>query len=955
VSAGEPLLVGPSKVTTTPSLGPTAGWQDRVRGREAELTVLGGHLDRLLAGVGTAAVIEGRAGMGKSRLLGEVARLATRLSMRVGQGAADPGGRIVQLAPLLEALLEGPAPILDRDALRDAHTSPEQRYWLLQDIEASLEQAALESPVVICLDDLQWADGGTAAALRALPARLSTVPVGWFVAARPGPGSPELRGALDHLERSGAERIVLGALDDTAVAQIAADVLLAEPDGSVLEMAGRAGGSPFLVVEMLRGLRDEELVRVHAGRAELVRWQVPKTVGESMRRRLERASDGARRVATVAASLGRRFSPDDVAAMLDLTPSALLQPLEELTLSNVLVERDGALAFVHDLTLEAVRASVPVPVRRALDRQAAAVLLAGGALPVEVALQLVASAEPGDETAITTLFKAAETLGSTDPGTAADLSRRALELSPPNHPLRGPLVAGTAVWLHAAARGEEAKAFADTALRQVLRPSEEAEVRLSIAEMFSISPDVRAQSCREALALPGLPADLRGRHLALLFHNLVVAGRTAEARAGLKEARAALERSEDLRAQFILVLAESGLEYAEGRFGRARELVEEALRSSHDAGDETLAHLGRQWRGDVLATMDHLEEAVQLASENVAAAQRHRQGWALRIFETGHARLLLQMGRLPDAAAVLQERFSADAAGEVVSVLEAAAVVALGRVAIHLGDKSQSRHVAQIAEVMINQGVPSVRRHAAWILALQAMAEGDSALAHRWLCALGEVDRLSIVPLFPIDVTDDARLVHIALAGHDHELAARACATAEGRSHLNPKVASLAAAAAHATGVLRHDLVELSKAVDLLGDASRPLALAAALEDLGAVAVDSGATDHAVEAFSRALPLYAGTGAAWDAGRLRGRLRALGVRRRLVAAHRPGRGWAAMTDSELAVARLVAQGLTNREAAARLFVSHHTVNGHLRSVFTKLGINSRVELTRLAAEVDGRT
>ena len=186
-------------------------------------------------------------------------------------------------------------------------------------------------------------------------------------------------------------------------------------------------------------------------------------------------------------------------------------------------------------------------------------------------------------------------------------------------------------------------------------------------------------------------------------------------------------------------------------------------------------------------------------------------------------------------------------------------------------------------------------------------------------------------------------------------MAARACATAEGRSHLNPKVASLAAAAAHATGVLRHDLVELSKAVDLLGDASRPLALAAALEDLGAVAVDSGATDHAVEAFSRALPLYAGTGAAWDAGRLRGRLRALGVRRRLVAAHRPGRGWAAMTDSELAVARLVAQGLTNREAAARLFVSHHTVNGHLRSVFTKLGINSRVELTRLAAEVDGRT
>jgi hypothetical protein len=274
---------------------------------------------------------------------------------------------------------------------------------------------------------------------------------------------------MDRLEREGAEKIVLGPLDQAGVAQVAADVLQAEPGRALLEMAERAGGSPFLLVELLSGLREEKLVRVEAGRAELVEWRLPHRVSESMRRRLERMSDPARQAATVAAALGRRFSLSDLAAMLDVSPSALLIPVEELINADLLVERDDKLTFGHDLIFEAVRASVPLSVRRALDRQAAAVLMAAGALPVEVAAQLAASAERGDEVAITTLQKAAQALATTDPGAAADLSQRALELAPRQHPLRGPMVAETALWLHAAARrGEEAKAFADTALRDVL-------------------------------------------------------------------------------------------------------------------------------------------------------------------------------------------------------------------------------------------------------------------------------------------------------------------------------------------------------------------------------------------------------------------------------------------------------------------------------------------------------
>ena len=925
-----------------------------VRGRDAELTVLGQHLDRVLSGVGSVVLVEGGAGMGKSRLLGEVAAMARRLSIRVGSGVADPADTVVQLSVLMEALFEGPSPVLARTALGDAHASPEQRYWLLQDLEALLEGAALTGPLLVCLDDVQWADSGTAAALRALPTRLATVPIGWVIALRPAQGSPQVRSAVEFLEGQGAAKITLGPLDQAGVAQMAADVLGAEPDNELLKMTERPAGSPFLLVELLSGLREEGLVHVESGRAELVEWRLPHRVSQSMRLRLERMSDSARQVATVAAALGRRFSLDDVAAMLNVSPSELLTPVDELIHADLLAEYDGRLMFGHDLTLEAVRASVPVSVRRSLDRQAASVLLAGGALPVEVATQLAESAEPGDEVAITTLLKAAEALGTTDPGAAADLGQRALDLAPRRHPLRGPLVAQTAVWLHAAGRGEEAKAFADTALHQAFPPEQEAEVRLSIAGMFAISSDVRAEECRQALALPGLPAHLRARHLALLFHNLVTAGRRDDARAMLEEVTVAVRTSDDVAGQFALGAGRIRPHVRRRRFPRSTPKVETALRTGLRTSDDTRGHLTYQWRCDLLTMVDRLEESLQMSTEAVASAQRDRQGWALSIFETGRGRQLLQMGRLADAAAVLEGQFTVDMAPQIVSVLDAAGVVALGRVAIHVGDPALRRQAREIAQVMLGQSAPSVRRHAAWLLASQEMADGDAAGAHAWLRALGEEERMSIVPLFPMDVADEARLIHIALAAHDDELAAHAADAAQCRAQLNPQIRSIAAAAAHAKGLLDRNRKDLAEAVALYEGGPRPLACAAALEDLGVATVDEGDTNEAVAVFGRALELYAQAGAAWDAGRVRGRLRALGVRRRLVAAQRPGKGWAAMTDSELAVAQLVAQGLTNREVAERLFVSQHTVSGHLRHVYAKLDVNSRVELTRLVGVHDPR-
>ena len=209
----------------------------------------------------------------------------------------------------------------------------------------------------------------------------------------------------------------------------------AEPDDALLDLVKGAHGSPFVLTELLSGLRDEDLIRVVAGQAELVEARLPRRVGVTMRERLRGVSAPAREAATVAASLGRRFSFADLANMLDRPPARLLGPVEELIDGGMLVESGDRLAFRHDVTREAVRESVPVSARRALDRQAADVLLAAGATPVEVAAQIAASAEPGDEQAISILLRAGEALATTDPGAGADLSRRALELAPRDHAL----------------------------------------------------------------------------------------------------------------------------------------------------------------------------------------------------------------------------------------------------------------------------------------------------------------------------------------------------------------------------------------------------------------------------------------------------------------------------------------------------------------------------------------
>ena len=466
--------------------------------------------------------------------------------------------------------------------------------------------------------------------------------------------------------------------------------------------------------------------------------------------------------------------------------------------------------------------------------------------------------------------------------------------------------------------------------------------------MWLLSPDVRAHASREALKLPGLPEHLRLAHMAKLAYNLAAAGRTDEAHARLSEAVAAGGRL-DRVARFPLAISEGGLRFVEGDLTLALELFEAVLRDGLAEAHGLDELLTRLWRSKLLLALDRDEDALQEADGVIAESLKRGFSWFLHVAEITRGHLLLEMGRLDDASVLLNGRF--DPRGPpVVTVMDATGVVALGRLALHTGDERQVRQMTDIAKGMLNESTPGVRRHAAWLLSLQATADGDPRHAHQWLCAMGEPERRHVLSRLWPDLADEPQMVRMALAVGDRELAGSAIADANRRAELSPDVPSLDAVAAHATGLLNRDTDMLSEAVRLFARSPRSLALAAAYEDLGIEHQRQGTADSGISALSEALVLFARAGATRDAARLRSRLRALGVRRRVATAEKPAKGWVAMTKSELAVAQLVADGLTNREIADQLFISPHTVNSHLRQVFAKLEVNSRVDLTRLATE-----
>ena len=273
-----------------------------LRGRDAELARVQRRLAEVASGVGAVIVIEGRAGLGKTRLLEECAALAASMSFRVGQGVAEPGRSVVDLEALLNALFGGDKPLLARTSLHSLQASAEQTFWLLQDIQSLIEEAALKDRLAICLDDLQWAGPRCAIAMGQLPYRLASLPVAWILAFRPNQGIQPVLDAKNGLLDAGAEFISLGPLDRPAVAELAEDILGAQPDRELLEEGRACAWQSFSADRILSRTAGRRLGGNHDRASNPAhRTGCPNEISDSVHGRLSRMSPAAKHLATLAA------------------------------------------------------------------------------------------------------------------------------------------------------------------------------------------------------------------------------------------------------------------------------------------------------------------------------------------------------------------------------------------------------------------------------------------------------------------------------------------------------------------------------------------------------------------------------------------------------------------------------------------------------------------------------
>jgi DNA-binding CsgD family transcriptional regulator len=931
--------------------------------REGEVGALAHALRRAREGRGSVAVIEGAFGLGKTRLLMEGRRLAAQEGMEVLSATARGLERHFSLGvarQLLEGrvartrtaerkrLFAGPAQLAAPVLLEGLYGSEPSKagkpslfvahglYWLCSNL-------ATARPLMLVVDDAEWADEASLRCLLYLAQRIRLLPAVLVVAAGAGDPRPTLLREL--LAHPASTVLRLRPLRAEAVARHLRESLFPHPDAAFADALHRAtAGNPFLLNELLAELPHAGLQPTRAA-VDAVARLAPTSIAEAVLLRLRWAGAGAVELARAVAVLGE-------AELRHAAALAQLDQPEAARLAHSLVEAgifrcEELLSFAQPVVRAAIHAQASEVERAEHHLRAAHMLDREGAAAEEIALHLLEARRAGDARTVELLSKAAaHSLAEGAPDAAVGFLRRALREPPPADARprvllelgRAEAVAGEAA---APERLSEAAELIDD-------PRERALTALDIGRIL------HAQG-RQGDAVRALERGLSE-----------LGGGDDQLHVLLRSARAVAMGTSLSKEELKRVARDHGREQngiartPMGRVLLAHLAFEQALRG--DDACEVRSRARRALAGGALlddetsdgvdyyravAALVMVEDLLTAELALTAAIEDARARGSVFGFATAcyfRAWAVLRRGRVDDAAADAQNALAAGRHGWRLALPGTHGVLA--EAFIERADLARAaREIALSAEL------------------------GHGAVEHSvalYLAATGHVRLLEGRPVEALDAYIDCgrRLVERGAPGAGlvawRSGAARAGAalgdTVEAHRLLSEEldrarsfgVVGTVGRALHAMGSAYEGgdaLGYLAEAVDVFERSEAVLDRARALVDFGAALRRAGKRRQSRDHLLQGLELAEGCRARALAQRARAEISAAGGRPRRTALS----GLEALTPREYQVAGLAAQGMSNREIAEALFVTVKTIEWHLRHAYDKLGVGSRRELGAVLA------
>jgi DNA-binding NarL/FixJ family response regulator len=952
-------------------------------GRAEELGSLDQVLSELDQGRVVAVELVGEAGVGKTRLLTELAARAEQRGDLVLSGSGSELERNLPFSVFVDALdeyVESLEPkwlaALDDDIQAElAHVFPSlsaradgrepapqhERYRSHRAVRALLGRLAAAKPLVLVLDDLHWADSASVELLGALLRRPPAAAVLMAVAHRRGKTADHLSAAFERAYRGAAlTRIELGAFTPAEAREFLGESI-GVTDATALY--DESGGNPFYLEQLARSL-SRAGATTPAAEILLSGIGIPSPVAASLSEELALLSHGGRRVLEGAAVAGDPFEPELAAAAAAVSEAAAMDAIDELLGLDLV--RDTAVPrrfrFRHPLIRRAVYEATAGGWRLGAHERCAAALAARGATTVARAHHVERSARKGDLAAVAVLREAGEAAARLAPASAADWFAGALRLLPQTAPAqeRVELLLARARALAATGQFTDSHEALLEGLATVPDESIVLRTRLAIAcaRMEHRLGQYEQAQARLASAVDSAPKPVSGESVALLIELALNEFYRAQYRSMREWADRAVSAADalgdgPLRAAALGMPALADAMAGAGESARSARADAAALVDS--LSDDELARRldAAVWLAAAELYLDLYAEADEHAGRALTLARATGQRELLRVLHQILGRTWYVRGKLTEASELLDgaieaARLSGHAPALVGNLFNRSVV------AVAVGDLDLAVHTAQESVDLardLDHGF--VAAWAAVRLAGALLETGRPAQALELLLGSACGDELSRIPggwrTYCLELLTRCWL---ALGRRDEAERAAGRAAARAAEVQLPLAAAWAARAAAAVAL--HD-----------GDAGRAAALA--LTSAGAAAeihapieaalsrtlagralAQAGQAERAIAELQRAATDLHACGALRHRDQAERELGMLG--RRVHRRTRPGdngaTGLESLTGRELQIARLVVDRKTNPQIAAELYLSKKTVETHLRHIFEKMDVPSRVALAR---------